>query len=49
MKFGCDMIDLYDWVVALFVSAWIEITSSSVLSDLVKVALFVSAWIEIRT
>ena len=34
-------------MVALFVSAWIEITATGSALDRLGVALFVSAWIEI--
>ena len=39
---------VYSRLVALFVSAWIEINDFTFVSDKNAVALFVSAWIEIQ-
>ena len=38
---------ILDVIVALLVSAWIEITDQNIFKNFGKVALLVSAWIEI--
>ena len=47
LKFYSNLENLFELVVALFVSAWIEILLNSLFSLTTAVALFVSAWIEI--
>ena len=49
LKFYSNLENLFELVVALFVSAWIEINIKHSIAKTNPVALFVSAWIEIST